>query len=161
MLRVGGLPWLVAALLPLGCGRDAAPTAATPAGAESAAHAAPRRSAMPDTFAEAVAWVSSRITEIRTHLERNQPHSAHDALDELAEELFRLPSVARDGGVPRKQWEAVNVSARAIRNGLDQVHERIDAEQAVDWKTLGAPVEAALATLTETAKTPPSSEESR
>lgn len=116
---------------------------------------------MPDNFADAVGWVNSRVTEIRTCLERNQPHSAHDALDELAEELFRLPNVARDSGVPRKQWEAVNVSARQIRNGLDRVHERIDAEQAVDWKTLGAPVEAALAILTETAKTPLPSEESR
>ncbi len=161
MFRIGGLPWLLVAPLLLGCGRDEAPHKEAPAVAATAAHAPPRRPAMPDTFADAVGWVSSRITEIRTHLERKQPHSAHDALDELADELFRLPSVARDSGVPRKQWEAVNVSARSIRNGLDQVHERIDAEQPVDWKTLGAPVEAALATLTETTKTPPPREENR
>jgi hypothetical protein len=108
---------------------------------------APAPFALPADFIAALPWIGERIAAVQGAVQTGRPHDAHEPLDELAVVLFRLPYLARDSGVPRRDWETINTSARALRFALDQIHERIDGEQPVDPLLSGAALEQPLARL--------------
>lgn len=103
---------------------------------------------MPATYAAAVPQVKAYCAAIRTAIDANTPSKAHRPLDELDIVLRKLIYIARDSGVPKKQWETVNVTARELRILFNQIHSAIDDGRAPDYKAVSEPIEAALERLT-------------
>jgi hypothetical protein len=104
---------------------------------------------MPASYAEAIPRIKTYRDTIRTESQGATPAKAHRALDELDIVLNKLPTLARDGGVPKEHWEAINTGARELRNLFNQVHSAIDEERKPDYATVADPIEQAIARLAE------------
>jgi len=168
---------LVTTLYVVGCGRDSAPPAADKATPDKAAathghdhdhgdhdhaegqdhHDVPITEAdvqMPANYAEAVTRIQSYRDAIRTAATGADPELAHRPLDELDIVLNRLPEIARDSGVPKQQWEAINTGARELRNLFNQVHAAIDEHRKPDYAAVAQPIDEQIAKLTQALATP-------
>jgi hypothetical protein len=143
---------LVAVIL-AGCGGpEAKPVAAPPATAPAQADPddVPITEAdvqRPAGYGEALARIEGYRDTIRDEIAAGRPTKAHRALDELDIVLNWLPAIARDSGVPKDRWEAVNTTAQQVRDLFNQVHSRIDAGQAPNFAAIGDDVEKSIAEL--------------
>ena len=104
---------------------------------------------MPASYAEAIPRIESYRDTIRTESQGATPAKAHRALDELDIVLNKLPTLARDGGVPKERWEAINTGARELRNLFNQVHSAIDEGRKPDYAAVAEPIEKAIRRLAE------------
>ncbi len=101
----------------------------------------------PRSFAEAITRIEGFRAVIRDEIAAGRPTKAHRALDELDIVLNWLPGIARDSGVPKDHWEAVNTTAQTIRGLFNQVHSRIDAKQEPDYGAVSVAIEQAITAL--------------
>jgi len=152
LLLLVGLLW--------GCGGQGPTSQSDSQGAGSALdpHDVPITEAdvqMPASYAEAIPRIRAYRDTIRTESQGATPAKAHRALDELDIVLGKLPTLARDNGVPKEHWEAINTGARELRNLFNQVHSAIDAGRTPDYTAVAEPIEKAIARLAEFA--PPAS----
>ena len=102
---------------------------------------------MPASYADALPQIQSYRDTIRTAIEAGTPGKAHRSLDELDIVLDKLPSIAKDSGVPIEQWETINTAARDLRNLFNQVHSAIDEMREPDYKAVAEPIDQAIAKL--------------
>ena len=88
----------------------------------------------------------------------DNPFEAHQALDK-ADLVFQwLPEIARDSGVPKEQWEAVNVAANDLRDLFERVHQNIDDKADPDFASVSAQIEKRLGELEAIAQAQPTVE---
>jgi hypothetical protein len=107
---------------------------------------------MPASYAEALPRIKSYRDTIRSAIEAGTPNKAHRSLDELDIVLNKLPSIAKDSGIPKEQWETVNTTAQELRNLFNQVHSAIDAKREPNYKAVAEPVDQAIAKLEQVTK---------
>ena len=103
--------------------------------------------ARPGDYPEAITQIEGYRDTIRDEIAAGRPTKAHRALDELDMVLNWLPEIARDGGVPKEHWEAVNTTAQAIRGLFNQVHSRIDAGEDPDYGSVSESIDRAIESL--------------
>jgi len=152
---------VAASMLSVGCGK-AHPTKASPAKKDGAASTAtadaddvPITEAdveMPKSFADAVHRIAGYRDNIRAAIEAKTPSKAHRSLDALDIILGKLTEIARDGNVPKQDWETVNTAARELRDRFNEVHSAIDAKQEPDYQAVAKPIDAAIERLHEVAE---------
>ncbi len=101
-------------------------------------------------FADGVA----KVKEFRNAVEEEtkdgipkNPHAAHQALDQADLLLQWLPEIARNSGVPKEHWEAINTSANELRTLFEQVHQNIDNKQEPDFAAVAAQMDEKIAGL--------------
>jgi hypothetical protein len=104
---------------------------------------------MPANYAEAVDRIRSYRDVIQAAVEGGTPTKAHRALDELDIVLNKLPSIARDSGVPKQKWETVNTTARELRDLFNEVHTAIDEQRTPDFAAVAKPINQAIDRLAE------------
>jgi hypothetical protein len=102
---------------------------------------------MPASYAEALPQIKSYRDTIRSAVEAGTPSKAHRSLDELDIVLDKLPSIAKESGIPKEQWETVNTTAQELRNLFNQVHSAIDEKREPDYKAVAEPIDQAIAKL--------------
>lgn len=142
---------LLAALL-VGCGKSA-PTGPDTATSDSDDVAITEADVkLPATFDESLPQIKGYRDTIRTAIEAGTPGKAHRSLDELDIVLGKLPSIAKDSGVPKEQWEAVNTAAQDLRNLFNQVHSAIDEKREPDYKAVAEPIDQAIIRLEQVTK---------
>ncbi|MBI2823218.1 MAG: hypothetical protein HYX69_00850 [Planctomycetia bacterium] len=136
-----------------GCGSHTQPPSATN-GAADAASVDPDDVAiteadvdMPANYAAAIPRIAAYRDTIRAAVEAGTPAKAHRALDESDIVLGKLMLIARDSGVPREQWETVNVTARELRDLFHDVHAAIDAKRTPDYASVATPIDEAIKRL--------------
>lgn len=136
-----------------GCGQSAAPK---PAAAPATKSTVPDPDDVPITEADvelpanyddAVQRIKGYRDSIRSAVEAGSPAKAHRPLDELDIVLNKLPSIARDSGVPKDKWESVNTTAHELRDLFNQVHSAIDEKRTPDYDAVAEPIEQALGQL--------------
>lgn len=103
--------------------------------------------ARPEDYPEALTRIEGYRDTIRDEIAAGRPTKAHRALDELDIVLNWLPEIARDSGVPKEHWEAVNTTAQEIRELFNQVHSRIDAGQDPDYGAVSGSIDQAIGSL--------------
>lgn len=91
---------------------------------------------MPRDYASALARLQSYRQQILEALAEGHAHEAHQPLDEMDIVITKLMYIARDSGVPRGDWEEVNLARRELRAQFDLAHAAIDQEQPVDRAAL-------------------------
>lgn len=132
----------------LGCGKSEAPK--TPEAAAVDPHDVPITEAdvsLPATYAEALPQINGYRDTIRKEIEAGTPSHAHRSLDELDIVLDKLPTIAKDSGVPKEQWETVNTTAQELRRLFNQLHSAIDAHRAPDYTAVAEPIDQAIGKL--------------
>jgi len=107
---------------------------------------------LPSTYADALPQIRGYRDTIRTAIEASTPGKAHRALDELDIVLGKLPSIAKDSGVPKEQWESINTAAQDLRNLFNQVHAAIDEKREPDYQAVAEPIEQAIVKLEQVAQ---------
>jgi hypothetical protein len=162
-VRIALRPLLIGAGL-IGCGSpspESAPLTSPPSGAPTAeapvaTSPAPDPDdvpikendvARPKDYAEAVSRIEGYRDQIRDEIAAGRPTKAHRGLDELDIVLEWLPAIARDSGVPKEQWEKINLTAKEIQGLFNQVHSRIDAKQEPDYAAVSSAIDAAIGEL--------------
>jgi hypothetical protein len=140
------------ALLLVGCAKTESPQATQ--SPPSDPHDVPITEAdvkMPASYAEAIPQIKGYRDTIRQAIEAGTPSGAHRSLDELDIVLNKLPSIAKESGVPKEQWEAINTASQELRNSFNQLHSAIDEKREPDYKAVADPIEQAIATLEQVA----------
>lgn len=103
-------------------------------------------------FADAVTTIKQYRDEIEQETAAGipeNPFKAHQALDKADLVLEWLPEIARDSGVPKEHWEAVNTSANDLRTLFEQVHQNIDDNQDSNFAAVAGEIDQKLAGLAE------------
>jgi hypothetical protein len=75
------------------------------------------------------------------------PFDAHQALDKADIVVQWLPEIARDTGVAKEHWEAVNTAANELREAFDKVHLNIDNKVDPDFASVEQQMDARIAEL--------------
>jgi hypothetical protein len=101
----------------------------------------------PADYESAASRIESYRDTIRDEIAAGRPSKSHRALDEADIVLNWLPEIARDSGVPKDQWEAVNTTAQTVRELLNRVHANIDAGQEPDYAAVSEDLDQAIAEL--------------
>lgn len=108
---------------------------------------------MPANYDAALERIKEYRDSIRSAVEGGTASKAHRPLDELDIVLNKLPSIARDSGVPKEKWEAVNTTARELRDSFNQVHSAIDEKREPDYGAVAEPIEQAIKRLEDVSAT--------
>lgn len=101
-------------------------------------------------FADAVATIKQFRGEVEQETAAGipeNPHKAHQALDMADLVLQWLPEIARNSGVLKEHWEAVNTSANDLRMLFEQVHQNIDNKQDPNFAAVAEEIDEKLAGL--------------
>ena len=61
--------------------------------------------------------------------------------------MNKLPSIAKDSGIPNEKWETINTAAQELRNAFNELHSAIDAKREPDYKAVAEPIDQAIAKL--------------
>jgi len=110
-------------------------------------------------FGDAVATLKQLRGEIEQETAAGipeNPYKAHQALDKADLLLQWLSETARNSGVPKEHWEAVNTSANDLRTLFEQVHQNIDNKQDPNFAAVAGEIDQKLASLEEIAAAQPS-----
>jgi hypothetical protein len=101
-------------------------------------------------FADAVA----KLKQFRNEVEQEtaagipeNPFKAHQALDQADLVLQWLPEIARNSGVAKEHWEAVNISANELRTLFEKVHQSIDNKQDPNFAAVAEAIDQEVADL--------------
>ena len=106
---------------------------------------------MPADFAAAVDRIKDYRARIFAAVAAGTPHDAHRPLDEMDIVIGKLMPIARDSGVPRGDWEEVNVARREVRAQFDLVHVAIDHDERPDMAAVQPAIAAAIERLEDVA----------
>lgn len=140
--------WSCLAAAASGCrGASTAETPPDTSAAEEEAPFDPSAVKMPADYQEALVRIGSYHDQIRDAIASNDLEKAHHPLDEADLVLNRLPEIARESGVPRRDWEQVVTAAEDLNERFGELHAAIDAGQAPDYAALKQPIDDALARL--------------
>jgi hypothetical protein len=99
---------------------------------------------IPAGYSDAIPRIESYRDKIRDAIAAGTPSKAHRPLDELDIVLKRLPSIAKDSGISKEQWETINTSAQDLRNSFNEVHSAIDEKREPDYQAVAEPIEQAI-----------------
>lgn len=99
---------------------------------------------MPKSYRDAVERVREYRDQIRDAIAAKIPSKAHRPLDELEFVLESMPYLARDAGVPKRQWETVVLAAEDISELFNQVHAAIDEHRKPDYAAVAEPIDDAI-----------------
>ena len=105
-------------------------------------------------FATAVATIKQYRDEVEQETAAGipaNPYKAHQALDRADLVLQWLSEIARNSGVPKEHWEAVNTSANDLRTQFEQVHQNIDNKQDPNFAAVADKIDQDLTGLEEIA----------
>ena len=102
---------------------------------------------MPETYDAAVDRIGSYRDRIREAIERGTPSKAHRPLDESEFVLDRLPYLAQDAGVPKRQWETVVLAAEEVSELFGEVHAAIDDHRKPDFEKVAPQIDDAIQKL--------------
>jgi hypothetical protein len=147
LLLAIGLPCFVA-----GCGSKPESSSGT-AGTVAAAHDpddVPITEAdmkMPADYRAALPQIEGYRDTIRGAIQAKTPSKAHRSLDEAEIVLSKLPTIAKESGVPAEKLATVTESSRALREALNEVHAAIDAKKEPDYAAVSDRVEKAIGQL--------------
>jgi hypothetical protein len=136
----------------LGCGKAVPPTPKASAADQDDVAITEADVTIPATYAEALPQIKGYRDTVRTAIEAGTPGKAHRSLDELDIVLGKLPSIAKDSGVPKEQWEAVSIAAQDLRNHFNQVHSAIDEKREPDYKAVAEQIDQAIVKLEQVTK---------
>jgi hypothetical protein len=136
--------WLIALLL-IGCSKTESPKA--PASDPDDVAITEADVKMPASYAQAVPQIKSYRDTIRAAIEAGTPQKAHRSLDELDFVLNKLPSIAKNSGIPKEQWETINTAAQELRNSFNELHSAIDAKREPNYKAVADSIDQAIAKL--------------
>lgn len=136
---------LFALVLLAGCGNSEAPK--TPAQDPDDVPIREADVKMPASYAEAIPRIKGYRDTIRQAIEAGTPAKAHRSLDELDIVLNKLPSIAKESGVPIEQWETINTAAQELRNSFNQLHSAIDEKRAPDYAAVAESIDQSLAKM--------------
>jgi len=101
-------------------------------------------------FADAVTTIKQFRAEVEQETAAGipeKPYKAHQALDMADLVLQWLPEIARNSGVLKEHWEAVNTSANDLRTLFEQVHQNIDNKQDPNFAAVAEEIDRKLAGL--------------
>jgi hypothetical protein len=101
-------------------------------------------------FVDAVATIKQFRNEVEQETAAGipaNPYKAHQALDKADLVLQWLPEVARNSGVAKEHWEAINTSANELRTLFEQVHQNIDNKQDPNFAAVADAIEQKVAGL--------------
>jgi hypothetical protein len=82
---------------------------------------------MPADFDAAVKRLAEYARQIKTAIKGGTPTKAHRPLDEADIVIGKIMDIARASGVPKREWEEINLARRAVREQQDRLHSAIDA----------------------------------
>jgi hypothetical protein len=102
---------------------------------------------MPRDFRGATERLGDYRRRILSAIISKHAHDAHRPLDEMDLVITKLMVLARDSGVPRGDWEEVNLARRELRAQFDIAHAAIDKEETPDVARLEESTAAPLARL--------------
>ncbi len=103
--------------------------------------------AMPGDYGAAVERLSEFRDAIHGAITSGDHGRAHRPLDEADIVLRRLPEIARDSGVPRRDWEQVVVAGEDLNELWGEIHSAIDAHQTPDYAARQEAIDEALERL--------------
>ena len=101
-------------------------------------------------FADAVAALKQFRNEVEQETAAGipeNPYKAHQALDRADLVLQWLPEIARNSGIAKEHWEAVNTSANELRTLFEQVHQNIDNKQDPNFAAVADAIDQKIAGL--------------
>jgi hypothetical protein len=107
---------------------------------------------LPANYADAIPQIKGYRETTRAAIEAGTPSKAHRSLDEIDIVLDKLPSIAKDSGIPIERWEAINLAAKDLRNLFNQVHSAIDEKREPDYKAVAEPIDQAIDKLEQVTK---------
>jgi hypothetical protein len=99
---------------------------------------------MPADYVATVKRLKYYANQIKKAITSGKPSKAHRPLDEADIVIDKVMVIARDSGVPKADWEEVNVARRELRAKLDVLHAAIDDGTKPDWNAAEPSVEDAL-----------------
>ena len=105
-------------------------------------------------FSDAVATIRQFRNEVEQETAGGipeNPYKAHQALDRADLVLRRLPEIARNSGVAKDHWEAVNTSANELRTLFEQVHQNVDNKKDPNFAAVADAIDQEVAGLEEIA----------
>jgi len=76
-------------------------------------------------------------------------------IDEATIILNKIMPIARESGVPKAQWQEVNLAASDLKKRLDGLHTAIDKSGSADFSESAQPIDAAIRRLEHVASTVP------
>jgi len=109
---------------------------------------------MPKDYSSAVARIKKCRESIGRELTAGHFDNVHAPLDEATIILTKLMPLARDSGVPKAQWQEINVAARDLKKRLSELHSAVDAKRKVDFKAAAVPIDQAIRRLELVARGP-------
>jgi hypothetical protein len=109
---------------------------------------------MPKDYASAVARIKKCRATIGEETAEGHLDEVHAPLDEATIILSKLMTLARDSGVPKSQWQEINVAARDLKKRLTDLHTAIETKRKVDFKAASVPIDQAIRRLDLTARAP-------
>jgi len=140
----------------IGCSQPAPPVAPNQDDGHDHSHNVPITKAdvkMPATFAELVTRIEQYDSQVKAVIESGKPESGHRALDELDIVVAETMTLAQ-ASVPEDRMAAVNEARQTIRNAFLELHQSIDAKEKPDYAAKEPAIQAAIATLKQSAEAP-------
>jgi len=110
---------------------------------EAAAH----DHAVPTDYRQAIAQIVAGSERIAKAIKVGDFEAAHEPLDEIDPIIGQLMPIAKQSGVPRKEWETVNIARRELRAEFDKLHASIDAGERPDYAAAQNTIEDCLERL--------------
>ena len=117
-------------------------------------HLSEKDIAMPKDYSSAIARIKKCRAAIEEEIVAGHLDAVHAPLDEATIILGKLMSLARDSGVPKSQWQEINVAAKDLRKRFDGLHSAIERKQRFDFKATAPPIDQAIRRLELVARTP-------
>jgi hypothetical protein len=102
---------------------------------------------MPADFGAAVNRLVEYARRIKTAIKDGTPTKAHRPLDEADIVIGKIMGLARASGVPKQEWEEINLARRAVREQQDRLHAAIDAGETAPLAEVEPRLDEALRVL--------------
>jgi hypothetical protein len=103
--------------------------------------------AMPTDYRQAIAQIQAATERIGKAIKSGDFEAAHEPLDAVDPIIGQLMPIAKQSGVPRKEWETINVARRELRAEFDKLHASIDAGERPDYAAAQGAIEERLKRL--------------
>lgn len=123
------------------------------AGHSHGAHLTEADIEMPKDFVSAVARIKKCRATIGEEAAEQHWGELHEPVDEATIITNKLMVIARDSGVPKAKWEAINLAARELKKQFGAVHVTIEKTGKVDFAKYSKSIDTSIQQLEATAKT--------
>jgi hypothetical protein len=109
---------------------------------------------MPTDYATAVARIKKCRGTLADEIRTGHLDAAQEPIDEATIILNKVMTLARDSGVPKAQWQEINVAAKDLKKRLSDLHAAIETRRKVDFKAVAVPIDQAIRRLEFVARAP-------